>query len=84
MKFANLLVPVVAALALLAQPCPAAAKSAPALAIPRVSAAIPVTADSKPFLYAQKALDGVGYVEEEYFLSGQAQVYDWAGSGHKV
>jgi hypothetical protein len=29
-------------------------------------------------------LDGVGYVEEEYFLSGLANVYDWAGVGHKV
>lgn len=84
MKLANLLAQLAAALALLAQPIPAAAKPAPALALPQVSAPIPVTADSKPFLYAQKALDPVDYVEEEYFLSGQAQVYDWTGSGHKV
>ena len=29
-------------------------------------------------------MDAVGYVEEEYFLSGNADVYDWAGSDHKV
>jgi Alpha/beta hydrolase domain len=52
--------------------------------LPQVSAPVPVTADSKPFLYAQKALDAVGYIEEEYFISGMASTYDWAGSGHEV
>ncbi|MEY2927279.1 MAG: hypothetical protein RL367_1756, partial [Pseudomonadota bacterium] len=67
-----------AGLGLLAQPALAANS------LPQVSAAIPVTADSKPFLYAQNQLDNVGYVEDEYFLSGQANVYDWASSGHRV
>ena len=26
----------------------------------------------------------VGYVEEEYFLSGEANTYDWTGTGHGV
>ena len=29
-------------------------------------------------------MDAVDYVEEEYFLSGQAHVYDWAGATHDV
>jgi Alpha/beta hydrolase domain len=70
--------------ALLMQPALTAAQVPVSSAIPQVFGPIPVTADSKPFLYAQKALDAVGYVEEEYFLSGMANVYDWAGSGHKV
>ena len=71
-------------IAMLMQPVLVVAKTPESRALPHVSAPIPVTADSKPFLYAQKALDGVGYIEEEYFLSGMANVYDWAGSGHKV
>ena len=70
-------------LALAAQPV-AAKRAAPGLTLPQVSAPIPVTAESKPFLYAQKQLDAVGYVEEEYFISGMARTYDWAGAGHKV
>jgi hypothetical protein len=72
------------AVVLLMQPALTAAQVPVSKAIPQVSGPIPVTADSKPFLYAQKALDAVGYVEEEYFLSGMANVYDWAGSGHQV
>ena len=71
-------------LTLLSQPTLTEAKASVSGALPEVSGPIPVTADSKPFLYAQKSLDGVGYVEEEYFLSGIANVYDWAGSGHTV
>ena len=52
--------------------------------LPQVSAPIPVTAQSRPFLGAKAAMEAVGYVEEEYFLSGGANVYDWAVKGKKV
>jgi hypothetical protein len=62
----------------------AAAAKAARQDLAQVSHPIPVTADSKPFLGAQAVMEAVGYVEEEYFLSGNASVYDWAGSDHKV
>ena len=83
MTIRKLLALVATSLALAAQPV-AAKRAAPTQDLPQVSAPIPVTAESRPFLYAQKHLDAVGYVEEEYFISGMAKVYDWDGSGHKV
>lgn len=41
--------------------------------------AVPVSADSKPFLTSKTNLAAQGYVEEEFFLSGNARTYDWAG-----
>lgn len=67
----------------------ACALAAPAFAqpvileVPRVTP-VPITADSRPFLYTQEFLDAVGYVEEEYFVTGSANVYDWTGEGHGV
>jgi hypothetical protein len=52
--------------------------------LPHVAGPIPATAESKPFLSAREALEAVGYAEDEYFLSGNARVYDWAGAGHAV
>lgn len=52
--------------------------------LPHVTGPIPVTATSQPFLDAQAVLAPLGYVEDEYFLSGDADVYDWAGPDHKV
>jgi hypothetical protein len=54
--------------------------------IPRVTGPIPVTADSYPLMAADKLQDvvdlrGAGYVEEEFFVSGTANVYDWAPDG---
>jgi len=51
--------------------------------LPRVEGPIPVTEESHPFLAAASQtepldLDKWGYVEEEYFLSGGANVYDQA------
>jgi Alpha/beta hydrolase domain len=62
---------VAASLALFALPV-AAMRAPAALAPVQVSIPIPVTSESRPFLYAQKYLEPVGYVEEEYFLSGMA------------
>ena len=54
--------------------------------VPRVAGPIPVTATSRPLLAAadtQTPLDlkARGYVEEEFFISGTANVYDWASTG---
>jgi alpha/beta hydrolase family protein len=50
------------------------------------TALIPVTHDSYPFgaadhLNVPEDLSKVGYVEEEYFVSGTANVYDWPPPG---
>lgn len=50
--------------------------------IPEVTGPIPVTTDSYPFLAANRQYKPIdlatfGYVEEEFFLSGFANVYDW-------
>src|SRR5258705_8344558 len=54
--------------------------------VPKVTGPIPVTADSYPFMASNKStpafdLSKVGYIEEEYFVSGTANVYDWAADG---
>jgi Alpha/beta hydrolase domain len=54
--------------------------------LPKVTGPIPVTADSFPFLAADRTLrpidlQKVGYVEEEFIVSGAANVYDWAPDG---
>ncbi len=50
------------------------------LAVPEVIGPVPVTATSHPFLDAKAAMEAAGYVEEEFFLRGRANVYDWAGA----
>ena len=57
-----------------------------AVPIPTVTGPIPATADSYPLMAAGKLQDPVdlprlGYVEEEFFVSGMANVYDWAPDG---
>jgi hypothetical protein len=57
-----------------------------AVPIPKVTGPIAVTADSYPLMAAAKLQDvvdlpGRGYVEEEFFVSGTANVYDWASDG---
>src|SRR5689334_7096590 len=53
---------------------------------PKVTGPVPVTSDSYPFMAASQStpesdLSKLGYVEEEYFVSGNANVYDWAADG---
>lgn len=78
---------VAAALLLLAW-LPLRAAGAPAE--PDVRGPIPATAQSYPFGAADHArvpedLRAIGYVEEEFFVSGTANVYDWpAGSAATV
>ncbi len=54
--------------------------------VPKLTGPIPVTADSFPFLAANRTLQPIdlqkaGYVEEEFIVSGAANVYDWAPDG---
>jgi hypothetical protein len=65
---------------------PAAAQSPAAVALPDVTGPIPVTAESYPLMASNKLqtvidLPKLGYVEEEFFISGRANVYDWAADG---
>ena len=61
------------------------AQDAP-VSVPKTTGPIPVAADSYPFLGAGHVFQPVdfkkaGYVEEEYFISGNANVYDWNTDG---
>ena len=66
---------------------PAAAQGTPgATSVPTVTGPIPVTPDSYPLMASAKLqtlvdLPKLGYVEEEFFVSGRANVYDWAAGG---
>jgi len=67
---------------------PQSAYAAGGVPLPTVTGPIPVTATSRPFedrlgpplIAAQKA----GYVDQEFFVSGAANVYDWDASGNAV
>lgn len=58
--------------------------------VPAVKGPIPVTSTSHPFGAATQGLlqpihlERYGYLEEEYFVSGNANVYDWDASGNVV
>jgi alpha/beta hydrolase family protein len=54
--------------------------------VPKVTGPIPVTADSVPFMAADRNflpvnLKKYGYVEEEFIVTGTANVYDWQADG---
>jgi hypothetical protein len=56
------------------------------LAIPQVTGPVPLTAQSHPFGAADHTLQpqdmmALGYIEEEFFISGNANVYDWPERG---
>ncbi|WP_300009236.1 alpha/beta hydrolase domain-containing protein [Pseudonocardia sp.] len=46
-----------------------------------VEGPVPVTAESRPFMVRRGDLDAAGFVVEEYFLAGTANVYDWGPEG---
>ena len=78
------ILPLIAALGL-AQGLPATAEQI--TPTPR-AVAVPTTATNRPFLGAGTSLLPVdlaarGYVEEEFFVSGNANIYDWAAPGAK-
>src|SRR4051812_35409778 len=54
--------------------------------VPKVVGPIAVSSDSFPFMAADRNLQPTdlkkyGYVEEEFIVSGTANVYDWAADG---
>jgi hypothetical protein len=54
--------------------------------VPKVSGPVPISSDSVPFLAADRNLEPTdlkkrGYVEEEFIVTGTANVYDWAADG---
>ena len=70
-----------------AQSVAAAAQSVPAITpLPTSTGPVPVTPESYPLMASAKLqtvvdLPKAGYVEEEFFVSGRANVYDWAADG---
>ena len=67
-------------------PVSAAAQARAVTPVPNVTGPIPVTPESYPFLAADHDLPPldlkkIGYVEEEFIVSGTANVYDWAADG---
>jgi hypothetical protein len=53
------------------------------VALPEVTGPIPITATSTPLMASNKLqtlvdLPKAGYIEEEFFVTGRANVYDWA------
>src|SRR6185436_15559271 len=69
---------------------PVRAQTAPAVApIPEVTGPIAVTATAVPLMMSSRLqtvvdLPKAGYVEEEFFLAGRANVYDWSADGQPV
>jgi hypothetical protein len=62
------------------------ARAQSAIPLPAVAGPVAVTTTSYPFLAANRLqepvdLAKIGYVEEEFFVSGRANVYDWAQDG---
>ncbi len=53
-----------------------AAAAGPPVPVPTVTGPIPVTANSYPFLATDIDLSKYGYMEEEYFIEGDAYRYD--------
>ena len=54
--------------------------------VPQKAGPVPVTLESYPFMASDRSspeldLAKVGYLEEEFFVSGTANVYDWAADG---
>jgi hypothetical protein len=67
----------------------AAGAAQAATPLPAVTGPLPVTAESYPFGAADQQLtpqdlSASGYVEEEYIVSGKANVYDWPAPGPAV
>ena len=67
---------------------PQGVRAAPAVPLPTVTGPIPVTATSRPFEDRLGpplvALEKANYVDQEFFVSGFANVYDWDASGNPV
>jgi len=82
------LAPVALLLAIIGGARPAAAQTS-AAPVPDVTGPIPVTATSYPLMTSSKLqtivdLPKAGYVEEEFFVTGRANVYDWSADGQVI
>ncbi|WOB08860.1 alpha/beta hydrolase domain-containing protein [Piscinibacter gummiphilus] len=69
--------------------CAAAGATAAGTPLPSVTGPVPATATSYPFGAADHTLKPqqlwkLGYVEEEFFISGKANVYEWPAPGPAV
>jgi hypothetical protein len=69
--------------------CLAGTGAAQAVMVPKVIGPVPVIADSYPFLAANKNqqpmdLSARGYIEEEFIVTGMANVYDWVAGALTV
>ncbi|GAB3426874.1 alpha/beta hydrolase domain-containing protein [Flindersiella endophytica] len=56
----------------------------PTTPVPSLSGPLPVTGDSHPFNLSTVALTPYGYVEEEFLVTGRANVYDYDAAGKVV
>jgi hypothetical protein len=82
------LAPVALLLAIIGGARSAAAQTS-AAPVPDVTGPIPVTATSYPLMTSSKLqtivdLPKAGYVEEEFFVTGRANVYDWSADGQVI
>ena len=80
--------PVVLLLMIIGGAAPAAAQTS-TVVIPDVTGPIAATATSFPLMTSSKLQTVVdiakaGYVEEEFFVTGRANVYDWGSDGQPV
>jgi len=65
---------------------PQEAATQTAAPMPKVTGPLPVTATSRPFLdsshvFSPMDLAKIGYVEQEFLVTGNANVYDWMADG---
>jgi len=79
---------VVLLLTIIGAAAPAAAQTT-TVTLPDVTGPIPVTATSLPLMTSSKLQTVVdiakaGYVEEEFFITGRANVYDWGSDSQAV
>jgi hypothetical protein len=90
MKRAARFGPVVLLLTIVRGTAPAVAQTSPTVVpIPEVTGPIAATATSFPLMASSKLqtvvdLPKAGYVEEEFFINGRANVYDWSADGQVV
>lgn len=61
-----------------------AAPAAPRVPVPSLTGPVPVSASSRPFDATPVDLAAHGYVEQEFFLKGTANLYDYDANGKVV
>jgi Alpha/beta hydrolase domain len=88
LRWILLIVALMLALPLAGLSSPQSVRAAPPVPLPTVTGPIPVTATSRPFEDRLGpplvALEKAGYVDQEFFVSGIANVYDWDAGGNLI